>query len=313
MPTQRYKLIVAYRGTRYHGWQRQLPNKLWKGEPLALGEGIPTIQERLMNALVSVVHHPVEVVGSSRTDAGVHAKGQLVHFDTTSTQIPPEGLRLAANSRLPSDIVIRSVEPVPDDFDARKWTVRKRYQYAIWNHRDRHIFASDLCWHRHKPHDVEAMREAAARFIGTHDFTSFARPGHGREHAVRTIHECSVSHRGGMIVVGVTGSGFLWNMVRIIVGTLSEVGLGQRRPEEIDAMLAAKDRTAAGGTAPAHGLYLQWVETRPPVVEPAHVDEPRPPGSGQASSSLPQGHGATETATGGAQIIADEPDEGMRR
>src|SRR5438874_235389 len=140
MSTQRYKLTIAYRGTRYHGWQQQPALPTWKGETPAEGEGIPTIQEELQKALASVVRHPVTCVGSSRTDAGVHAKRQLVHFDTDQTQIPMEGLRAATNSALPADILIRSIEAVPDSFDAISSTTRKRYQYAIWNTADRPVF-----------------------------------------------------------------------------------------------------------------------------------------------------------------------------
>jgi tRNA pseudouridine38-40 synthase len=274
MPVQRYKLIIAYRGTRYHGWQAQpaMDNYKgdYKGDAPAPGEGIPTIQAEVTRALVSVVQHPVALVGSSRTDAGVHAKGQVAHFDTDQLQIPRDGLRRAANHRLPSDVLIRAVKPVPERFDAVKSTTTKRYQYFIWNHADRPVFFPDLAWHRWQRLDVEAMATAAAHFVGSHDFASFARPGHGRENTVRTVHACDVTYRCPKLVVGVEGSGFLWNMVRIMVGTLVEVGLGRYAPEDIPRMLAARDRQAAGSTAPPHGLYLQWVRfATPPTPVPA--------------------------------------------
>ena len=260
--SQRYKLTIAYRGTRYHGWQAQPALESYKGQTPAAGEGIPTIQENLARAIASVVGHPIQLVGSSRTDARVHAKGQVAHFETIQTSIPIEGLRRAVNSRLPEDILIRRIEPVPDTFDAIHSTRSKRYQYFIWNTSDRPLFFSDLVWHRWLPLDVGAMTEAARHFIGEHDFTSFARPGHGRDHAIRTIYDCSVSARLPKIVIGVEGSGFLWNMVRIMVGTLVEIALGRHKPEAIAQMLQARNRESAGFTAPPQGLYLQWIKTR---------------------------------------------------
>jgi tRNA pseudouridine38-40 synthase len=259
---QRYKLTLAYRGTRYHGWQRQAVTENYKGPAPAEGHGIPTIQETVARAVESVVRHPIILSGSSRTDAGVHAKGQLAHFDTDQTQIPIDGLRRAINSALPEDITVRALDAVDQSFDAISSTTSKRYQYAIWNHADRPTFFPDLAWHRWQQLDRGAMRDAAARLVGEHDFASFARPGHGRDNTVRIIHACEVSQRGALLVIGVEGSGFLWNMVRIIVGTLVEVGLGRYTPADVDTMLQAKSRQSAGQTAPPHGLYLQWIKTR---------------------------------------------------
>jgi len=258
---QRYKLTIAYRGTRYHGWQRQAVQASYKGEMPPVGEGIPTIQEILSRTLGAVVGHTINLVGSSRTDTGVHAKGQVAHFDTTSTQIPPDGLRRAANARLPDDILIRTIEPAPPTFHAIRSTRCKRYQYAIWNGPDRPVFGPDMVFHRWQPIDLDAMRAGAAALVGEHDFASFAKPGHGRDSTVRTVLACEVSARGHHIVIGVTGTGFLWNMVRIIAGTLVEVGLGRFRAEDVPAMLVARDRRAAGATAPAQGLFLQWVRS----------------------------------------------------
>ena len=253
----RYKLTIAYRGTAYHGWQTQLPGPTWKGPP---GEdGIPTVQTHLRRALAQVVRHDVKLCGSSRTDAGVHAKGQVAHFDTDKDMIPPEKLRQSANAKLPGDILIRAAEPVPDTFDAIGDTTGKRYQYVIWTGAGRPPFFADLAWHRWQPLDVAAMTAAAAGFVGTHDFASFARPGHGRTTTVRTVTDVSVAYRSPKLVIGVTGSGFLWHMVRIMVGTLVEIGLGRRKPDAVAGMIAARDRLAAGPTAPPHGLYLQWI------------------------------------------------------
>ena len=256
----RYKLICAYRGTRYHGWQQQPALPTYKGEPPPPGSGIPTIQETIAAAIGAVAGHPITLVGASRTDAGVHAKGQLAHFDTDQTQIPIDGLRNAVNHRLPEDILIRGIEPAPDHFDAITAAVSKRDQYFIWNAPDRSPFLPDLCWHRWQELDVSRMREAAAHLVGERDFASFAKPGHGRESTVRTVHHCSVARRGAMLVFGIEGNGFLWHMIRIIVGTLVEVGLGKYQPDDIPKMLQARDRQSAGSTAPPHGLYLQWVK-----------------------------------------------------
>lgn len=260
MPTQRYKLTIAYRGTHYHGWQIQAANEF---APLELQRSseLPTVQGELRKALMSVLGHPLEVCGSSRTDAGVHAKGQIAHIDTPMTQIPLEGLRMAVNARLPADILIQSIEVVPESFNAITSTTSKRYQYVIWNHTDRPNFFPELAWHVWQALDVSAMDAAAAQLVGTHDFASFAKPGHGRQSTVRTILACQASRRGPRLVIGIEGTGFLWNMVRIIVGTLVEVGLGKRRPDSIAEILAAEDRRSAGSTAPPEGLYLQWIKT----------------------------------------------------
>ena len=273
-PLQRLKLTIAYRGTRYHGWQQQSVNEKYKGAPPPPGEGLPTIQEIVAKAITSVVRHPVQLVGSSRTDAGVHAKGQLAHFDTDQTQIPLEGMRRAVNHALPEDILVRGIEPVPPSFNAVTSTISKRYQYFVWNAADRPLFIPDLAMHRWQPLDVGAMARAAATLVGTHDFASFAKPGHGRANTVRTILACDVSHRAPRLVIGVEGTGFLWNMVRIIAGTLIEVGIGRYAPQQLADMLAARDRRSAGSTAPPHGLYLQWIKTRP--HDDPDAPEPRP-------------------------------------
>jgi tRNA pseudouridine38-40 synthase len=278
LETQRYKLVIAYRGTRYHGWQKQpmLPNYRKKAPPP--GQGIPTIQEILSRAIGEVVRHPIKLVGSSRTDSGVHAKGQLAHFDTHAVQIPPEGMRRALNHALPEDVVVKEIVPVSNSFDAILSTISKRYQYFIWNDVERPNFSPELCWHRWMNLDFDAMHEAAKHFVGTHDFASFTKPGHARESTVRTVLACEVSRRGPRIVVGVEGTGFLWQMVRIMVGTLGDVGLGRIHPDEIPKILEARDRRAGGLTAPPHGLYLQWIKT----TEEGVAVRPRPEASGLA-------------------------------
>jgi tRNA pseudouridine38-40 synthase len=185
----------------------------------------------------------------------------MAHFDTHLTQIPLEGLRRSVNHALPDDILVRAIEPVEASFDAINSTVCKRYQYLIWNSEDRPVFWADMVWHRWQPLDTDAMHAAAMMFVGDHDFTSFAKPRHGRGSAVRRVHECQVSRLGPKVVIGIEGSGFLWNMIRIIVGTLAEVGLGKYGSERIAEMLAARDRRAGGPTAPPQGLYLQWIKS----------------------------------------------------
>ncbi|HEV8292018.1 MAG TPA: tRNA pseudouridine(38-40) synthase TruA [Tepidisphaeraceae bacterium] len=260
MPQQRYKLTIAYRGTHYHGWQWQAANEFYKGPPVAEGHGIPTIQETVERAVIEVVRHPIRLVGSSRTDSGVHAKGQVAHFDTDQTQIPPEGLKRAINAALPDDIVIRDVEPVPDSFDAISSTISKHYQYLIWNAEERPPFFCDLAWYRWQPLDIVPMAEAGAQFIGERDFASFARPGHLRENTIRKVTACDVSRRREMVVIGIEGGGFLWNQIRVMVGTLVEIGMGKYPPSRVAQMMAALDRRAAGPTAPPQGLYLQWIK-----------------------------------------------------
>lgn len=259
LAVQRYKMIVSYRGTNFHGWQWQSVPKSWRGPLPPAGQGLATVQETLARTIATIVNHPVKVVGSSRTDSGVHAKGQVAHFDCRTDQIPVDGMRRAINARLPDDIIVRTIEPVPPTFDAIVGVHSKRYQYAIWRGSDRPIFQSDLYWHRWKPLNVAAMAEAAKRFVGTHDFKSFTKPGHKREHTTRTVLDCSLVERGEQLIVGVTGTGFLWHMVRIMVGTLAEVGMGRFDADSISEMLEKKDRRSAGLTAPPHGLYLQWI------------------------------------------------------
>jgi tRNA pseudouridine38-40 synthase len=268
-PLSRYKLTIAYRGTRYHGWQTQPMMKTYKGTPPPPGHGIPTIQEIVRRVVAGVVNHPIILTGSSRTDAGVHAKGQVAHFETDKSQIPIKGFRRAINARLPGDILIRDVEAVPREFCARKSTLSKRYQYFVWHHEDRPVLFSDMAFHRWQKLDIDAMRQAAAAMVGTQDFASFARPGHGKESTVRTVLACDVSYRSPKLIIGVEGTGFLWNMVRIMAGTLLEVGIGKLSAAAIPQIIAAKNRKSAGGTAPAHGLYLQWIKFKDHLAPPA--------------------------------------------
>ena len=250
-PSQRYKLTLAYRGTAYHGWQRQVP---------AGREELPTVQNVVRMALQRTLGHPVVVQGSSRTDAGVHALGQVAHFDTIRTQIPPERILLALNAKLPDGVAARAIEPVEDGFDAIASTRAKAYRYTIHNAPHKDAFRGDVAFHVPKPLDAAAMAEAAGRLLGTHDFASFAKPGHGRESTVRTVSSAAVERRGEDVTCEFVGGGFLWHQVRIMAGTLIDVGLGRRGAASIDDTLAARDRAQAGPTAPAHGLCLLWID-----------------------------------------------------
>ena len=251
-PQQRFKLALAYRGTAYNGWQRQLPPG---------GAELPTVQNTLRLALQRVVGHPVTVQGSSRTDSGVHALGQVAHFDTIRLGFDADKLVLATNARLPPDVRVNSAERVGDDFDAIRSTVEKAYRYTVHNAPLKDVFAGDLSLQVPKPLDVGAMNDAASALVGGHDFASFAKPGHGRETTVRTVTSAAVERRGETVSFEVVGKGFLWHQVRIMAGTLIEVGLGRRDPSTVGTVLAAKDRLAAGPTAAAHGLCLLWVRT----------------------------------------------------
>lgn len=270
MSLQRYKLTVAYRGTHYHGWQFQWANSLYKGPTPKPGRGIPTIQELLKLAVQTVVQHPVNLVGASRTDSGVHAKGQIAHFDSAAP-IPCEGMRRAINSQLPDDILVTQIEKAPSTWDAIFCTTSKRYQYAIWHDRDRNPFIAEYTWHIWQDLDMDAMRLAGQQLIGTHDFASFAHAGHGRANSIRTVLDIDIHERNKLLVFGIEGKGFLWHMIRIIVGTLIQVGMGNISQERIAEMLQAKRRKSSGPTAPAQGLILQWIKSDFNIIKPVYI------------------------------------------
>ena len=242
---KRIKLTVAYDGTNYHGWQVQ-PNGI-------------TIEGVLNQALTDLTREPVTVIGASRTDSGVHACGNVAVFDT-NTKIPPEKICYAINQRLPEDIVVQHSCEVPPDFHPRRCASKKTYEYKILNrtfpmplHRLDYYFT-------YRSLDLENMRQAAAHLVGEHDFQSFCSVHSQAETTVRTIYSLTVSREQDLVTIRVTGSGFLYNMVRIIAGTLLQVGIGERKPHEMQAILTAKNRAAAGPTAPAHGLTMIGIE-----------------------------------------------------
>ena len=238
---KRVKLVVAYDGTAYHGWQVQ--------------PGASTIEGELNKALSALLQEDIQVIGASRTDSGVHALCNVAVFDT-DTRIPAEKLSYALNQRLPEDIRIQSSEEVEADFHPRHCDSRKTYEYRILN-REFPMPTKRLYAHfTYVPLDVKRMEEAAVYLVGEHDFKSFCATAAVVETTVRTVHSLTVEKENEEIVIRVCGSGFLYNMVRIIAGTLMEVGRGNMEPLKIREILEAKDRAVAGPTAPACGLTL---------------------------------------------------------
>lgn len=249
-PKRNVKLVIAYNGSAYHGWQRQ-------------AGGIDTVQQRVEEAAGGVVGHPVDVSGAGRTDAGVHAAGQVANFHTDNLSIPLRGLRRAMNSRLPRDIAIRSAEQVAEDFHASLSAVAKTYLYRVYVAPARPVELCGQVWHYWRSLDAERMRAGSVRLIGEHDFQGLATSDETRENTVRTIYRCEVAQTDSEIIISVTGNGFLYNMVRNIVGTLVEIGRGRWETGQIDRILASRDRRDAGPTAPPDGLYLMSVEYPP--------------------------------------------------
>lgn len=242
---KRVKLIVAYDGTNYHGWQVQ-PN----------GETIEGILNRTLSSLLG---ENIVVTGASRTDAGVHSMGNVAVFDTKS-RIPAEKISYALNQRLPEDIVVQKSEEVPSDFHPRHCDSRKTYEYRILNREFPLPMYRNNTYFCYRKLDLEKMQQAAEYLKGEHDFKSFCATAAVVETTVRTIYELTVSRQEDIITIRVTGNGFLYNMVRIIAGTLLQAGMGMIEPEEIKTILAAKDRSTAGPTAPAQGLTMIGIE-----------------------------------------------------
>jgi len=245
MAVRHIKLIVRYDGSDYHGWQSQ--------------PGCATIQETLSEAIGSLVGKEVAVQGASRTDAGVSALGQTAVFQIDSP-IPTENFAKAITDRLPAEIAVSEAVEVPMDFDVTADAKRKLYRYTICTSRARPVLQIQHCWHLSGKLDVEAMNKAASLLVGRNDFKSFAAAADKRKSSVRTIFRCDVTGDGEWIYVEVEGDGFLYNMVRNIVGTLVEVGFGRTQTGKMVEILEAKNRTAAGPIAPAAGLCLMWIE-----------------------------------------------------
>ena len=247
MPT--YKLTLAYDGTDFCGWQAQ--------------PGQRTVQGELERAWQEITGEEVRATASSRTDSGVHALGQVVGIQTSS-ELPPEQLHSGVNAKLPDDVLLRSIEAVADDFHATHDAKRKRYRYQIHNDRLRPLFERGRVWHVPQPLDEAAMHRAGQALMGTHDFASFQSVGSPRESTVRTIFAVDLYRGAGesasRVTIEVEGDGFLYNMVRIIAGSLIDVGAGRRGGSFLAEALSACDRRAAGMTAPPQGLVLLRVE-----------------------------------------------------
>ena len=243
---KRIKLTVAYDGTAYRGWQVQ-PNGI-------------TIEEVLNKALSDLLKEPVSVIGASRTDSGVHGLGNVAVFDTEN-RMPGDKICFAVNQRLPEDVRVIQSEEVPLDWHPRKQNCTKTYEYKILNCRievpTRRLYAH-FC---HYTLDIEKMRQAASYLIGEHDFASFCASNHQAEETVRNLYEITVDKGSDDIVtIRLRGNGFLYNMVRIIAGTLIRIGSGMYPPEHMKTILEARNRAAAGDTAPAKGLTLVGIE-----------------------------------------------------
>lgn len=250
----RYRAVVSYFGKDYVGWQRQL-------------NGI-SVQQRLEEALTRTFGVPTECTASGRTDAGVHAAGQVVHFDA-DTPIPADKIPFAVNTELPDDISVLSCKPVPDSFNARFSAKRKTYRYSVYVSRHRLPLLAPTHAHIAVPLDIDAMRKCAALIEGEHDFKSFEASGSKVKSTVRTVYRAEVATEGdirggvlaeGRVYITVTGNGFLYNMVRIIAGTLVYAGMGKLAEADIVRALEEGDRTLAGKTLPPEGLTLMSVE-----------------------------------------------------
>jgi tRNA pseudouridine38-40 synthase len=241
----KFKLIIAYDGTAYEGWQVQ-----------KTGTGV---QEKIEAALAKLFPGKPRLHSSSRTDTGVHALGMVAHFEIPRAEfkMPVAKLSLAINAWLPHDIRVLSATRAPKDFHARFDASGKEYRYYVWNHTGMNPLIRHTAWHVTRPLDFKAMQSAARTFIGTHDFKSFAGTrNYEMETTVRTMRRCDIRKNGPLLTFTIEGDGFLYKMCRGIVGTIVQVGLGKFPASEIKTMLAKRDRRVAGMTAPAHGLVL---------------------------------------------------------
>lgn len=238
------KVMTAYRGTKYHGFQRQI-NAL-------------TVQEVLERAVSKVLNEQAAIIGCSRTDTGVHAREFCFNVKTES-KISNIGFCRGVNGELPEDISILSCEDVSLDFHARFDCKGKEYIYKIHCSESKDPFGSDLAFHYRRKFDIEAAKKAAAHLVGTHDFASFCADCTSVSTTVRTIYSIEIENSGTSVIILVKGDGFLYNMIRIIAGTLIDVSEGRFSPDDMPKILAARDRLKAGRTAMAHGLYLNKV------------------------------------------------------
>lgn len=242
---KRIRLTVAYDGTEYCGWQIQ-PNGV-------------TVEEKLNAALSRITAEEIRVIGASRTDAGVHARGNVAVFDTDTT-IPPGRIAYAVNRELPDDIVVTKSDEVPKTWHPRYQESVKTYEYRILNRKMPDPIRRRDTWHVPWELDMEAMRRAAGYLLGEHDFKSFCSIHTEVKDTVRTVYSLEIEKEGDIILIRITGNGFLYNMVRIITGTLLEAGKGHIQPDKIKEILGALSREKAGPTAPPQGLVLDRIE-----------------------------------------------------
>lgn len=238
------KIVLGYDGSAYHGWQIQ--------------KNAVTVQETVKNAVKKITGEDAVIAGCGRTDTGVHAINYVCSFKT-DTRIAPENFRNALNANLPDDIVCKSASVVSDDFHASRSAIGKTYIYRILNTEIPDVFERKYAWHYKYPLDVGKMRTAAKAFLGEHDFIGFASSGFTVKTTVRTIYSLEISEKNGLIEIEISGNGFLYNMVRIIAGTLVMMGGGRIDYTQAADIIASKDRNRAGITAPAHGLFLKEV------------------------------------------------------
>ena len=245
------RLVIAYNGTRYHGWQRQ-------------ADGVPTVQQCIEAAAGRVLGHPVTVAGAGRTDAGVHALGQVANLHTTNHGIPLANFRRALNSKLPDDIAALSAGEAPAEFHASRSAIGKTYRYRIYRRPAKPVMFADQVWHYRAALDIERMGLAARRLVGRHDFRGFAYAAETRRNTIRTVTRCEVAECDDEARIFVAADGFLYKMVRNIVGTLVEIARGRWGPEQVDAVLSTRDRGYAGPTALPGGLCLMSVDYPPP-------------------------------------------------
>ncbi|MHC4124250.1 MAG: tRNA pseudouridine(38-40) synthase TruA [Planctomycetota bacterium] len=245
MAVRNIKLTISYDGSTYHGWQIQ--------------PGFKTIQGILTEVIQDLIGRDVRVAGASRTDAGVSALGQTAVIQIDSP-IPTENLPKAITNKLPAGIAVLKAVEVPQDFDVIGAVKSKLYRYTIFTGANRPVLQIRHCWHLPVKLDVSNMTAATKFLIGRKDFKSFAAAADCRQDSVRTIFTCDVARDGDWLYINTEGNGFLYNMVRNIVGTLVEVGIGRITPEKIEQILEAKNRCAAGPIAPAQGLCLMWIK-----------------------------------------------------
>ncbi|MGB3159855.1 MAG: tRNA pseudouridine(38-40) synthase TruA [Carnobacterium sp.] len=239
------KMTVEYDGGRYQGWQR-------------LGDSDKTIQGKIENILSEMTKTKIEIVGAGRTDAGTHAKGQIANFKTTS-DMDFVAMRDYLNTYIPRDIVVKKLEEVPERFHARYNATGKKYSYFVWNNTVPSAFERSYSYHYPEQLAIDKMNEACSKLIGTHDFIGFSSLKKSKKSTVRTINEISIDREGDLLHFTFSGDGFLYKMIRIIMGTLLEIGAGTMKPEDIDAIFKSGIRSDAGMTVPSQGLFLDEV------------------------------------------------------